>query len=96
MLSLVGPRRRKSPHFATRKRYVEPYEFPLLVQARYEVRTEGRVDASGGGRRAIRGGFQAEIPPVTSSTTVLAELMDGPRTDIRVPLTSWSFFGWRL
>lgn len=76
--------------------YVEPYEFPLLVQARYEVQYGRKSRLLWWWRRAIRGGFQVEIPAVMSNTVVLAEPLDGPRTDTRVPWTSWSVLGWRL
>lgn len=76
--------------------YVEAYEFPLLVQARYEIHYGRKNPRLWWWRRAIRGGFQAEIPAVAKPTIVLAEPLDGPRTDTRVPWTSWSLLGWRL
>jgi len=79
-----------------KKLYVEPDEFPLFAQARYEVQYGRKSPRLWWWRRAIRGGFEVEVPPVTSRSVVLAEPIDGPRTDTRVPLTSWSLLGWRI
>lgn len=75
---------------------VVPEEFPLLVQARYEVQYGRKSPRLWWWRRAIRGGFQVEVPPGGGQMVLLAEPLNGPRTDTRVPWTSRSFLGWRI
>jgi hypothetical protein len=90
----IAPQERADWH--ADRLYVEGYEFPLLVRVRYEIQYGRKSRRAWWWRRAIRSGFEADIPSVTRDTVVLSRSMVGPRTDTRVPWTSWSILGWRL
>lgn len=65
---------------------------PLTITARYEVQYGRKSRRWWWWRRSLRGGFKAELPLSPNPMTLLAEPLDGPVTDERVPLTSWGIF----
>ncbi len=75
---------------------VEAEDFPFTVAVRYEVEYGRKSRWLWWWRRVVRGSYRADVPRITEAVTLLAEPLDGPPTDSRVPLTSLSVFGWRL
>jgi hypothetical protein len=72
--------------------------FPIVVEVRYEIQYARKSRRLWWWRRSIKGSFEARVaaPESGRSMTVLAENLDGPPTDSRVPWTSKTIFGWRL
>lgn len=69
----------------------------IRIEARYEVQYGRKGRFFWWWRRAIRGGYAVDMPRVSGEPmSLLAEPLNGPSTDTRVPWTSKTFLGWRL
>lgn len=75
---------------------VHYFDFPLSIEARYEIQYARKSSHLWWWRRALRGSFRAELPAMSREGMVLSEPLDGPPTDSRVPWTSKTLLGWRL
>jgi hypothetical protein len=92
----VAPQQRTDWHGA--RQSLEDYALALgpVRVARYEVEYGRKSRVLWRWRRVIRGSYGVDLPLAAERMTLLADQLDGPPTDTRVPWTSKTILGWRL
>jgi hypothetical protein len=93
--SYLAPQQRADWH-GERQELDPNLDGPIRIEVRYEVEYGRKSRALWWWRRVLRGSYAIDLPLAAKRMTLLAEQLDGPPTDTRVPLTRLRIFGWRL